>query len=38
MTRSRAHSVKSGDLSSIHAVLLQFLGEKIFSSIIAKEA
>lgn len=38
MTRSRADSVEGGDLSSIHAISLQCLGEKIFSSIIAKEA
>lgn len=38
MTRSPAHSVEGGDLSSIHATSLQSLGEKIFSSIIAKEA
>lgn len=38
MTRSRAHSVEGGDLNSIHAILLQYLGEKTFSSIVAKKA
>lgn len=38
MTRSRAHNVEGGDLSSVHAISLQCLGEKTLSSIISKEA